>query len=121
MSTTPAVQQPLMAYPSTLELYGPEIEHYNQLQRKFRKACSQVILLNNRIQDAQTRYDRAVGQRRKSFRYVGRLHLVTLEGVRNMIYEYASRAADELDALQDKLVFLGLMEDAAEEMEPAEQ
>ena len=99
---------------SSLELMEdlrPEIEHYQQLQRKFRKACSQVILLNNRIQDGQIRYNRAVQAKRKAYRYVGRLNLATLEGVRNMIYEYAARAADELDVMQDKFVELGVMEE----------
>ena len=99
---------------SSLELVEdlrPEIEHYQQLQRKFRKACSQVILLNNRILDGQIRYNRAVKANRKSYRYVGRLNLATLEGVRNMIYEYAARAADELDVMQDKFVELGVMEE----------
>ena len=95
-----------------------EIEHYQTLQRKFRKACSQVILLNNRIQDAQIRYDRAVKANRKSYRYVGRLNLATLEGVRNMIYEYAARAADELDTMQDRFVEHGIMDEAMEGTDP---
>ena len=101
------------------EAMHQEIEHYQQLQRKFRKACSQVILLNNRIQDAQIRYDRAVKANRKSYRYVGRLNLATLEGVRNMIYEYAARSADELDTMQDRFVELGIMDEAMEGTESA--
>ena len=87
------------------------------MQRKFRKACSQVILLNNKIQDAQIRYNRAVTNGQKSFRFIGRLNLATLEGIRNMIYEYAARRADELDAMQDRLVALGLMEEEFEPMD----
>ena len=86
-----------------------EIEHYQQLQCKFRKACSQVILLNNRVQDENIRYLRAVKSNRKSYRYVGRLKLATLEGVRDMIYHYAANAGDELDAMQDKFVAMGIM------------
>ena len=90
----------------------PEIDHYHQLQRKFRKACKQVILLNNQVQDSNIRYLQAVKSNRKSFRYVGRLKLATIEGVRDMIYEYAARAADELDTMQDKFVEMGIMEEA---------
>ena len=94
-----------------------EIERYEQLRSKFRVACSQVILLNNRINDAHIRYDRAV--HRKSYRYVGRLNVATLEGVRNMIYEYAARAADDLDAMQDRFVEQGIMDAATEGAESA--
>ena len=94
-----------------------DLDQYNHLQKKFRKACSQVVLLNNKIQDAQVRYDHAVKGGKKAFRYVGRLNLATLEGVRNMIYEYAARAADTLDRMQDRLVEQGLMTEAAAETE----
>ena len=87
------------------------LSEYLQCQQKFRKACSQVILLNNQIQNAQIRYDRAVKDGNKAFRYMGRLKLATLEGVRNTIYEYAARLGDEIDAQQERLVDMGLMEE----------
>ena len=34
-----------------------EVEQYQLLQEKFQKACSQVILFNNQILDAQIRYE----------------------------------------------------------------
>ena len=86
------------------------VSEYFQCQQKFRKACSQVILLNNQIQNAQIRYNRAVKDGNKAFRYMGRLKLATLEGVRNTIYEYAARLGEEIDAQQDRLVDMGLME-----------
>ena len=97
------------------EAMNEEIEYYNQLQCKFRKACNQVILLNNKILDGQIRYQRAVKANRKSYRYLGRLSLATLEGIRNCIYEYAARAADELDSMQDRFMELGIMEEAMQE------
>lgn len=69
----------------------------------FRRACSQVILLNHKIEDAKTRYDRARAVRRLSFRYTNRLKLTNLEGVRNLIYEYACNQCEEIEALQAKL------------------
>lgn len=71
--------------------------------RKFRRACSQVILLNNKIQMLKVRYDRAKSDGRRSFRYGWRLQLATYEGVRNMFYEYAAQRCDEMEQLQDKL------------------
>ena len=77
------------------------------LDMKFRRACDQILLLNNQIDDLQTRYNRAMKANRRSFRYSLRLQLATLEGVRNMFYEYASRRADELEGLQTQLIEAG--------------
>ena len=69
----------------------------------FRRACSQVILLNHQIEGAKARYDRARTGRRLSFRYSNRLKLTSLEGVRNLIYEYACVKCEEIEGLQAKL------------------
>ena len=74
------------------------------IDRKFRRACAQIVLLNNEIEALQTRYNRAMKTNRRSFRYSIRLRLATLEGIRNMFYEYASRMADELEELQERVV-----------------
>ena len=80
------------------------VSEMRQMDRKFKRACQQVILLNNRIKETQTKYDRAVRKRRRSFRYHNRLRQVTLEGVRNMFLEYANRHGDRLDEMQDRLM-----------------
>lgn len=80
------------------------------LNKKFKNACNQVILLNNQIEYVQVRYDRAVKSNKRSYRYFERLRLATLEGVRNMIYEYACRRADELDEMQEQLVQEGIID-----------
>lgn len=72
----------------------------------FRLACSQVILLNHQIESAKARYDRARAVRRLSFRYSNRLKLTSLEGVRNLIYEYACVKCEEIENLQAKLRIL---------------
>ena len=95
------------------------IDHYTKLQGKFQKACSQVILLNNQITDAQVRYNRASRQGNKAYMYQARMRLMTLEGVRNTIYQYASRMADVIDEEQEKLVAMGLMEEEYEVMDTA--
>jgi hypothetical protein len=103
-----------------VESVQEEISDYLQLQLKFRKACSQVVLLNNSIREAQTRYDRANKSGNKPFRYVGRLKLAVIEGVRNTIYEYAALKADELDVMQERLVELGVMEHEHEVVDSAQ-
>lgn len=72
----------------------------------FRRACSQVILLNHKIEAAKVRYDRARSVKRLSFRYTNRLKLTSLEGVRNLIYEHASAKCEEIEGLQAKLMEL---------------
>lgn len=95
--------------------------NYRQMQKKFKHACKQVVLLNNRIADVQLRYDRAVVANLRSWRYVTRLNLASIEGVRNMFYDYACQRADELDAMQEQLQNYGVphdmwaMEDSADE------
>ncbi|ELT88147.1 hypothetical protein CAPTEDRAFT_195377 [Capitella teleta] len=88
------------------------IAQMQELDKKFRKACQQIVLLNIQIEGLQVRYDRAYKANQRTFRYSLRLRLATLEGVRNMFYEYAYRRADELEALQDQLVELGVIPDS---------
>ena len=82
-----------------------------QMNRKFRLACKQVVLINNEIEYLQNRYDRAVDSGSRSFRYFLRLKIATMEGIRNMFYDYASQHADKLDALHLKLLREGVIEE----------
>ena len=75
-----------------------------QMDRRFKRACQQLVILNNAIKEIQTKYDRAVRANQRSCRYLTRLRLVTLEGVRNMFWEYANSRADLLDEMQDRLM-----------------
>ena len=70
---------------------------YRAEQKKFKKACRNVILLNNRIEDMKARYKRAVRDDRFSYRYTTRVHMAGVEGVRNAIYEYAASKARILE------------------------
>ena len=93
------------------------VNELRTLDKKFRRSCRQVVLLNQRITDLQARYKRAYRDDRKSFRYTLRLSLATTEGIRNMYYEYASRKADELEAVQDQLVEAGVLSDSEEDID----
>ena len=72
--------------------------------RKFRLACKQVILLNNQIRDLKQRYKRCGKNDKRSFCCSLRLRMATFEGVRNMIYEYATEKCEEIEKMQDELV-----------------
>ena len=87
------------------------------LDSKFKLACKQILVLNQRIKDKQVRYNRAYKVNQRSWRYTLRLQLATMEGVRNMFYEYAYKRADELEALQDILEEAGVMESGDDEEE----
>ena len=80
-----------------------EIKSKNKV---FRKACSQIILLNHQIESSKTRYDRAKQVRRLSFRYTNRLKLTAFEGVRNLTYEFACSKCEEIEILQARLLKL---------------
>ena len=94
------------------EDYGEQLLcSLKQMNKKFRLACKQVVLMNNEIEYLQNRYDRAVDCCNRSFRYFLRLKIATLEGIRNMFYDYASQNADKLDALHVKLLREGIIEE----------
>ena len=55
---------------------------------KFKYACQQVRRLNTNIQNLQIRYDRAKRDNQLSFRYSLRLKIATVEGIKNVYYEF---------------------------------
>jgi len=69
----------------------------------FRRACSQIVFLNNRLNAITLRYTRAKEQKRKSFRYSLRLRLAVVEGLRNMYYDFAKVQAIEIKKLKAEL------------------
>ena len=70
------------------------------LNKKFRLSCTQLIHINNLIEETEVRYNHSQQVNRRSYRYILRLWLCSLEGVRNMFYEYAYAKADELEKMQ---------------------
>ena len=82
---------------------GRIISEIRHIERKFCRAKKQIILLNNRIHQLVVRYYRAVDQGRMSFKFTMRSRCATLEGVRNMYFEYAKKQCLMMDALQDSL------------------
>ena len=92
-------------------VYFPDPSHFepddNRLaddikiaESKFTIACQQLILLNRRVTEAEVRYRRAAADRKHAARLSLRFRLLTLEGVRQMFYDYATKMADHLDRLR---------------------
>jgi len=72
-------------------------------ERRFRKACDQIVMLNQRLGDVQKRYKMAKKSNNRSFRYNLRLKLAVIEGSRNMFYDYAYAKADQVAELRREL------------------
>jgi len=76
----------------------------HQTERKFRRSCDQIVLLNEQLSASHFRYKKARKDERKSHRYPLRLRLAVIEGVRNMFYDYAYRQAAEAEQMRNWLV-----------------
>ena len=72
-------------------------------EKRFRTACDQIVLLNQRLGDVQKRYKLAKRSGNKAFRYNLRLKLAVIEGCRNMFYDYAYNKADQVADLRRDL------------------
>ena len=70
---------------------------------KLRKSCEQIKLISRRLDLLQLRYDRAMRDDLKSFRYSLRLQLAATEGSKNKYYEYAVRQATAVARLKGQL------------------
>lgn len=76
--------------------------------KKFRRACRQLLILNEEIDCLQCRYERAEAENQRSFRYSLRLRIATLEGVRDAYQEYAIRISHGLQGLQAQRIIMDL-------------
>ena len=55
------------------------------------------------MDELEERYNRALENSRRSYRYILRLRICVLEGVRSAFYDYATKKADELEDIQRTL------------------
>lgn len=72
-------------------------------EKRFRRSCEQIILLNQTLGNLQNRYDRAKKTNFRSFRYNLRLRLAVVEGLRNVYYDYAHEKAKQVAQLRQEL------------------
>lgn len=72
-------------------------------EKRFKTACDQIVLLNQRLGDVQRRYKTTKKTGNKAFRYNLRLKLAVIEGCRNMFYDYAYAKADQVAELRREL------------------
>lgn len=81
-----------------------QTSQWEDLDQKFQRAYEQVMFLNNQIAQLKIRYKRAGSQGQSRWRSAVRLRLATMEGVRNMFWEYAWCKNEELVELHEQLV-----------------
>lgn len=93
-------QDPEIMSKRKLECTENELE---MAEKKFKRSCEQIVLLNDKLDDLQNRYDTAKRDDRRSFRYPLRLKIAVVDGVRNMYYEYAMRQAKEVAEIKGHL------------------
>ena len=86
-----------------METTKQQIYKIRDLNKRFRNSCTQLIHINNLIEETEVRYNRSQQEHHRSYRYILHLRLCSLEGVRNMFYEYAYAKADELEKMQVNL------------------
>ena len=102
MSLNPKIQQSIAEAAHSLQtLIQKEYE-------KFQKAWRQVLLLNSQAVEIGARYDRAVNDNLRNYRYLLRLRLCSVEGLRNMYHEYSCRQAEKIADLEANLRTMGV-------------
>ena len=79
------------------------LENLKCTNKKFTLASKQVVKLNETLLRLQECYERARRNDHPSYTYFMRLRYVTMEGVRNMYFEYVVRCAQFMQALYEKL------------------
>ena len=70
---------------------------------KFEKACRQLIMLDQHINDLQNSYSNSLENDRKTFKIVYRMQLATLEGTHNAYIEYIERQVEKIKKLKRML------------------
>lgn len=93
-----------------------------EAENRTQRACHQMLLLHDKLQDLKIRYENAVNANFRCLRYPLRMKIVTVEGVINMYYEYTVEKQKQVEAMRYKLFgeeaeYEPFEEDYAEHME----
>ena len=83
-----------------------KLEIYAQLyesQRRFSRACDQILLLSSRLQGLRKRYLSAGSSDYKTFRFPLRMRILVAEGLVKRYYHYADMKRSEILHLRCEL------------------
>lgn len=72
-------------------------------EKRFKRACEQIVQLNYSLDALQQRYNKAKRDNHRSFRYSLRLKIAVVDGMRNMYYDYAHKKAESIAELRQEL------------------
>lgn len=72
-------------------------------ERRFKRACDQIVLLNLKLSGLLSRYTKASTANHRSSRYSLRLRLAVVEGLRDMYYDYAYSKAQIVADLRHEM------------------
>lgn len=73
-----------------------EYKYLTRIEKRFVLCCQQITLLDEKLDALQIRYMRANQRNDRCSRYSLRLQIATMEGMRNIFYEYAKRKGLEI-------------------------
>ena len=72
-------------------------------QRRFNRACDQILLLNTRLHGLRKRYKSARTNNYNSLRFPLRLRIMAVEGLVKSYYHYADMKRSEIIVLRTEL------------------
>ena len=70
------------------------------LEKRFLQCCHQINLVDQKLDALQVRYQRVTRTHQRSCVYYLRLQIATMEGMRNLLYQYAKIKAFEMSELR---------------------
>ena len=74
-----------------------------ETQRRFNRACDQILLLNTRLHGLKKRYQSAISNDYKTLRFPLRLRIMIEEGLVKQYYHYADMKRNEILHLRSQL------------------
>ena len=74
-----------------------------ETQRRFNRACDQILLLNTRLHGLKKRYQSARSNDNKTLRFPLRLRIMIEEGLVKQYYHYADMKRNEILHLRSQL------------------
>ena len=75
-------------------------------EKKYKRACAQLVIINQKLLAQWTRFQRAQRDERQAFQTALRFQVICLEEVRMQYYEFAQKQYDTVDALRDAMQVL---------------
>lgn len=102
------VNSPIFQIPNTSAILSESCVSYlkTQLKKatiKFDKACRQLSILDQQINDLQNSYSSSLENERKTFKIIYRMQLATYEGAHNAYIQYIERQVEKIKKLKTLL------------------